>query len=85
MSHPYENAAIRIMDWLHHAERDLIGSTVTTFADDTGVVTGLVLDDHHGICFSFEPDPHQVFRDKPFEKPLAPVRWRPVSTIARKL
>ena len=79
MSHVYENAATRIIDWLHHAERDLIGSTVTTFSGDSGVITGIRLDDHHGICFSLEAEPHKVFRST-----LPGVRWRPVSTIARK-
>jgi hypothetical protein len=70
MSHVYENAAARIIDWLHHAERDLIGRVVTTFNAEAGAVRGLKLDDHHGLCFSFEP-----------EGPIRIRRWFPVSTI----
>lgn len=35
MSHIYEQAALRILDWLHHAERDLIGKAVVTFNAET--------------------------------------------------
>lgn len=76
MSHVYENAAIRIVDWLHHAERDLVGKVVTTFNGETGEVTALKLDEHHGLCFTIDPEPNLVFRPG-----LEPVRWYPVSTI----
>jgi hypothetical protein len=79
VSHPYENAAIRIVDWLHHAERDLIGSPVSTFNGDAGVVRELKLDEHHGLCFTLDEKPGHVFREG-----LPPARWYPVSTIKFK-
>jgi hypothetical protein len=53
MSHVYEKATIHILDWLHHAERDLIGVSVQTFAGTKGRVQNVRLDDHHGLCFTF--------------------------------
>jgi hypothetical protein len=75
MSHVYEDAAIRIMDWFHHAERDLIGSPVVTFSGETGTVRELKLDEHHGLCFTIDMQgPARWF----------PIRWYPVSTIKHK-
>jgi hypothetical protein len=71
MSHVYETAAIRIVDWLHHAERDLLGATVMTFNGETGTVTAIKLDDHHGLYFTLDA-------------PIQGSRWWPVSTIRLK-
>ncbi len=57
MSHVYEKAATKVMEWLHLAERDLLGRTIATFNGEAGTVRHLALDDHHGICFSFEEPP----------------------------
>ena len=76
MSHPYESAVVRIIDWLHHAERDLIGSTVATFNGDAGIVRGVKLDDHHGLCFTFSDDHGPLALTQRF--------WYPVSTIKFK-
>lgn len=77
MSHVYENAALRILDWLRHAERDLIGKTVVTFKGQTGTVSDVKLDSHHGLVFSID------MRAKHVGTP--PGRhWYPVSTIKEK-
>jgi hypothetical protein len=70
VSHVYEDAAIRIMDWFHHAERDLVGKVVATFGGETGTVLALKLDDHHALCFTLDVG-----------GPETPRRWFPVSTI----
>ncbi len=79
MGHVYEKAALHIMDWLHHAERDLIGKAIVTFNGEAGAITGVRLDEHHGLCFTIDEEPHFVFRKSP-----EPVRWYPVSTIKQK-
>jgi hypothetical protein len=71
VAHVYETAAIRIVDWLHHAERDLIGKVIATFNGETGKVLGVRVDDHHGLCFTIDPA----------EDPTIVRRWYPVSTI----
>ena len=73
--HVYEDAAIRILDWFHHAERDLIGKVVATFNGDTGTVLALRLDDHHSMCFTFDAEA-SGHPDKDHFR-----RWYPVSTI----
>lgn len=73
MSHIYEQAALRILDWLHHAERDLIGKAVVTFNAETGTVRAVKLDDHHGLCFT-------VDEERPARHGLAR-RFYPVATI----
>lgn len=73
MTYVYESATIRILDWFHHAERDLIGRTVATFNGETGTVLALKLDEHHGICFTFD-------KEQPIRNGRAR-RWFPVSTI----
>lgn len=81
MSHPYESAAVRILDWLHHAERDLVGATVATFNGEAGTVQAVRLDEHHGLCFTVDdPDPRVIGRD--FNGPKR--RYYPVSTIRMK-
>jgi hypothetical protein len=65
----YERAALAILEWLHRAEQDLIGRTVVTFNGETGDVRELMLSDHHGLCFTFDP-PVEFGR-----------RFYPVSTI----
>jgi hypothetical protein len=70
MSHVYESATMRILDWFHHAERDLIGKDVTLFNKASGTVLALKLDDMHGICFTMD---HNIKR-----------RWHPVSSIKTK-
>lgn len=72
MSHVYENAAIRVIDWLHHAERDLIGHEIKTFTGRVGIVHGVKLDEHHGLCFTLRGTDHPERR------------WYPVSTIKYK-
>ena len=71
--------ATRIIAMLHQAESHLIGRTVVTFSGETGTVCAIKLDDHHGLCFTFDPDPYKVFRGG---RPS--VRWYPVSTIRMK-
>lgn len=72
----YEKAAATILVWLHLAEDDLVGHTLTTVSGEIGTCTAIKLDDHHALCFTFSENPTLVFRDK-----LEPVRWWPVSTI----
>lgn len=79
MSPVSQLAAVKVLEWLHAAEDDLIGATVVTFNGETGVVHAVKLDEHHGLCFSIDQDPHKVFREG-----LPPVRWYPVSTIRMK-
>jgi hypothetical protein len=76
---PYATAAIHIMDCLHHAEDDLVGKTVVLFDGAEGVIKAVKLDDHHGLCFTFE-DPHTSL-----DMHIRDMRkWRPVSTIKQK-
>lgn len=75
MTHVYERAVVKIMDWLHLAERELVGSVVATFNGETGKVLALRLDDHHGLCFTVD-DPERSDEDG-----LLSQRWYPVSTI----
>lgn len=70
MVHEYESASIRILDALHQAERDLIGSRVRTFSGLRGIVEAVRLDEHHGLQFTIES-----------HHPHTPRRWLPVSTI----
>ena len=79
MSHVYEKAALHILDWLHHAERDLVGKAISTFNGEVGAVQAVKLDANHGLCFTIDRDPHRIFRDA-----LGPVRWYPISTIKQK-
>lgn len=76
MSHVYEDAAIRILDWFHHAERDLIGKVIATFNGETGTILALRLDDHHSLCFTFDPERSGSQQTKNSGR-----RWYPVSTI----
>ena len=79
MSHVYEKAVIHILDWFHHAERDLIGKVVATFNGDTGRILSLRLDDHHSLCFTFDPE---ITPETPMPASgLKSRRWYPVSTI----
>lgn len=78
MSHVYELAATRILDWFHRAEQDLIGETVATFNGETGVCRDICLDEHHGLCFTF--DEAVAIEGQPTD----PRRWYPVSTIRRR-
>lgn len=75
MSHVYETAATKIMDWLHRAERQLVNTTVATFNGEAGTIYGLRLDEHHGLCFTID-DPERGDEDGGL-----PQRWYPVSTI----
>jgi hypothetical protein len=79
MSYVYENAAIRIVDWFHRAEHDLIGAPITTSGGETGVVKDIALDEHHGLCFTLD-DPISGFD----AECGVSRRWAPVSTIKRK-
>lgn len=74
MSYPHEEAAARIMEWFHRAEDDLLGATVVTFGSEAGTVRGIKLDEHHGLCFTF---------DEPTLTGLGR-RYCPVSTIRQK-
>jgi hypothetical protein len=71
MSHVYETAAVRILDWLHHAERDLTGKAVLTFNGEAGTVRAIQLDEHHGLCFTID-EPNIQGHGR---------RYYPVSTI----
>lgn len=71
MSHVYETAAVRILDWLHHAERDLIGKSALTFNGEAGTVRAIKLDEHHGLCFTID-EPNIQGHGR---------RYYPVSTI----
>lgn len=73
-AHVYESAVVRILDWYHHAERDLVGKVIATFNGETGTVLALKLDEHHGLCFTIDPEERPGFGD-------TPRRWFPVSTI----
>lgn len=64
----YEKAARAILVWLHIAEDDLVGHCIVTASGETGTCQAVCLDDHHGLCFTFDE-----------EKPTR--RWMPVSTI----
>lgn len=81
MSHACQRAAVRILDWFHHAESDLLNARVITMTGDTGVVKEIRLDDFHGVCFTFD-DPVSGFDE--IECGVQR-RWRPVSTIRQKV
>lgn len=80
MSHVYEKAALHILDWLHHAERDLMGKTIATFNGEAGAVQAVKLDEHHGLCFTID-DPVSGFDE--IECGVTR-RYYPVSTIKSK-
>lgn len=61
----YERAAASILSWLHIAEYDLVGHTLTSFNGDVGVCLELKLDEAHGLVFKTD----------------TAKRWVPVSTI----
>lgn len=79
VSHVYEIAATRILDWLHRAEKDLVGQTVSTFNGDTGQCFDVKLDELHGLCFTMDPDPRALSA-----APNGIRRWYPVSTIRHR-
>ncbi|MEO6382427.1 MAG: hypothetical protein ABIO35_10620 [Nitrobacter sp.] len=66
--HLHERAAVQIIEWLHRAERDLIGRVAATFAGETGTISTVTVSQEHGLCFGFEGRPE---------------RW-PVSTIKHR-
>lgn len=68
------------MDWLHNAERDLVGTAVVTFNAEAGTVRALKLDPLHGLCFTFD-EPVDAFVE--IECGIFR-RWYPVSTIRLK-
>jgi len=76
----YEKAVVSILEWLHLAEDDLVGAVVQTFNGEAGAVKGLCLDDHHGLCFTFD-DPVDDFVAAALGKTR---KWYPVSTIRMK-
>lgn len=69
MSYAYETAAVEILRWLHHAERDLVDRTVATMNGEAGTVRAVKLDEHHGLCFTLD------------EPSINGRRFYPVSTI----
>lgn len=74
MSHVYERAATKVLQWLHLAEDELVGRAVVTFNGEAGTVHELKLDEHHGMCFTIDPaTPSPHYRDGR--------RFYPVSTI----
>lgn len=75
MSHPYELAATGILDWFHRAEKDLIGKIVSTFNGEVGECCDIKLDEHHGLCFTIDPEASGSDM---------PRRWYPVSTIKER-
>lgn len=71
------DAAINILEWLHKAERDLVDARIATFSGEAGTVRAVRLDEHHGLCFTFDAtasggDPERYRR------------YFPVSTIRHK-
>lgn len=80
MAHVYEKAALHILDWLHHAERDLMGKTIVTFNGEAGTVKNVKLDVSHGLCFTID-EPVSGFDE--IECGLTR-RYYPVSTIKSK-
>jgi hypothetical protein len=81
VSYCYEQAAIKILDWLHRAERELVGKVVATFNGEAGEVYALKLDDHHGLCFTIDNPEHGAPNDGSTGMIKLPQRWYPVSTI----
>lgn len=77
MSYVYEDAATKILDWLHRAERELVGTVVATFNGETGEVRAIKLDEHHGLCFTID-QPNTGFA---LQYEGDGLRWYPVSTI----
>lgn len=71
----HEDAATKILEWLHRAERALVGKVIATFNGETGEVRDIRLDEHHGLCFTLD-DPERGDADG-----ALPQRWYPVSTI----
>jgi len=74
-AHMYEKAVVSILEWLHLAEEDLVGSIVQTFNGEAGACKGLCLDEAHGLCFTLDDPAHPGG--------VSP-RWFPVSTIRMK-
>ncbi len=68
-AYTHERAAVHILTWLHHAEKDLCGRVVACFDGQTGVVETIWLSEEHGLTFSFKDSPEY--------------KW-PVSTIKYK-
>lgn len=81
MSYVYENAALRILEWFHQAECDLIGLRVVTVTGEAGTVKAIKLDDHHGLCFTLD-EPNTGFARQYEGDGL---RFYPVSTIKLKI
>lgn len=73
MSHVYEQAVPRILDWLHQAEEELRGTAVVTFNGETGTVRAIKLDETHGLCFTMDAET--------LIPPCEARRFYPVSTI----
>lgn len=80
MTYDYQCAAIRVLDCLHRAERDLLGTPVITHNGTEGVVKEIRLDDLHGFCFTFD-DPLHSFDEVECGRSRD---WKPVSTIRMK-
>lgn len=74
MSHHYEKATAKVLEWLHLAERDLVGRIVATFNGEAGTIRELKLDELHGICFTMDDEVEII-------EGTAPRRFYPVSTI----
>jgi len=79
--HVYERAATKIIEWLHVAERDLVGKVIATFNGEAGEVYELKLDEHHGLCFTIDHEDHGAPNDGSEGYVKLPRRWYPVSTI----
>lgn len=80
MSYVYEKAALSILEWFHHAERDLVGRAIVTTSAEAGTIKAIKLDEHHGLCFTLD-DPVDAF--DAVERGIAR-RFYPVSTIKFK-
>ena len=76
----HEKAALRILEWLHHAEDALVGHAVVTFNGEAGTCKEVCLDELHGLCFTID-DPISGFDE--IECGVKR-RWYPVSTIRHK-
>ncbi len=68
MAYVHEIAALRILEWLHETEKDLLSTMVELVSGEIGIVRHIKPDPDHGLMFSLDTHPN----------------WRPISQIKRK-
>lgn len=85
MSYVYEQAARRIMEWFHQAERDLIGKAIVRASGQAGVVKAIKLDEHHGLCFTLDDALSNLRPEPGAQAAVFEPQFYPVSTIRSKL